>query len=125
MCYVGIFILGSNLDLRPLEEESYIVKATMYTTSRSQTDNTPLVTASGFKLNYRNPKQHRIIAVSRDLLGTLKFGTKVRLENAGIYDGEYIVHDVMNKRFKNRIDILINPKDKATTIDSVRLVILK
>ena len=97
------------------------VKATMYTVSESQTDSTPLVTASGFKLHPSNPKKHRIIAVSRDLKKKFKFGEKVRVEGVGKYSGIYIVQDVMNLRWTNKIDILINPEDKAISYNKARL----
>jgi 3D (Asp-Asp-Asp) domain-containing protein len=125
LCYAGIFILASNLKLDSEKEISYIVKATMYTIDKKQTDSSPLVTASGFNLHPTNPKKHRIIAISRDLSDSINFGSKVRLENAGEYSGEYIVEDIMNKRFKKRIDILINPKDRAISFDSVKLVLIK
>ena len=97
------------------------VKATMYTVSESQTDSTPLITASGFKLHPSNPKKHRIIAVSRDLKKKFKFGEKVRVEGVGKYSGIYIVQDVMNLRWTNKIDILINPEDKAISYNKARL----
>ena len=125
LCYTGIFILGSKLDLEEKKEVSFVVKATMYTVSPNQTDDSPLVTASGFKLHPKNPKKHRIIAVSRDLVDSLGFGTKVRLENAGKYNGVYVIEDVMNKRFKRRIDILINPKDKAISLESVKITMVE
>ena len=81
------------------------------------------VTASGFKLDKKNPKKDRVIAVSRDLLDKLKFGDKVILEGIGDWSGEYVVHDVMNKRFRNRIDILINPGDEAIMFKEAKLML--
>jgi hypothetical protein len=46
--------------------EPDIVTVTTYTPSVEETDSTPLITASGFKINPINPKKQRIIAVSRD-----------------------------------------------------------
>jgi 3D (Asp-Asp-Asp) domain-containing protein len=97
------------------------VTATTYSPSVKETDSTPLVTASGFKINPKNPKRHRIIAVSRDLKKKYKFGTKVKVSGAGKYNGEYVVRDVMNKRYKKRIDILIGSKDKQTKISKVKI----
>ena len=99
------------------------VTVTMYQPETRQTDSSPYVTASGFKLDKKNPKKDRIIAVSRDLLDKLKFGDKVILEGIGDWSGEYVVHDVMNKRFRNRIDILINPGDEATMFKEAKLMI--
>ncbi len=97
------------------------VVATTYTPSVRETDSTPLITASGFKINPKNPKRHRIIAVSRDLKKKYKFGTRVKVSGAGKYSGEYVVRDVMNKRYKKRIDILIGHKDKQTKFKNVKI----
>ena len=104
---------------------SEIVTATTYTPSVEECDSTPLVTASGFKINESNPKKHRIIAVSRDLKRKYKFGTKLRIKGAGKYDGTYTVRDVMNPRFRNRIDILIGKKDKQTKFKKVKVYKIK
>ena len=42
-----------------------IVTLTTYKASEAETDSTPNITASGFKIT--NPKKHRIIAVSREI----------------------------------------------------------
>jgi 3D (Asp-Asp-Asp) domain-containing protein len=98
-----------------------IVTLTTYKASETETDSTPNITASGFKIDTKNAKRHRIIAVSRDLKKKLKFGSKVRIEGAGKYSGTYVVKDVMNKRYKKRIDILINPDDKQTKLKKIKL----
>ena len=96
-----------------------IVTLTTYKASESETDSTPNITASGFKIT--NPKKHRIIAVSRDLKRKYKFGQKIRITGAGKYNGTYRVHDVMNKRYRNRIDILIGHNDKQTKLKKVKI----
>jgi 3D (Asp-Asp-Asp) domain-containing protein len=98
------------------------VTVTTYTANTNETDSTPLITASGFILDSLNPAKHRIIAVSRDLKSKWKFGTKVKILNAGIYNGIYQVLDVMNKRFKNRIDILINADDQHTKLENIKIL---
>jgi len=98
------------------------VTLTTYSPTSQECDSTPHITASGFKINLKNPKKHRIIAVSRDLKKKWKFGTRVRIKNAGKYNGIYTVKDVMNKRYKNRIDLLIGEDDKQTTIKNVKIV---
>jgi 3D (Asp-Asp-Asp) domain-containing protein len=95
------------------------VTLTTYTVDPSQTDNTPLITASGFKLDHLNPRRHRVIAISRDLKARFKFGSRVRITNAGRFNGVYVVRDLMNKRFRRKIDILINPRDKHTKLTNV------
>ena len=92
---------------------------TTYKASEGETDSTPNITASGFKIT--NPKKHKIIAVSRDLKKKYKFGQKIRITNAGKYNGTYRVHDVMNKRYRNRIDILIGHNDKQTKLKKVKI----
>lgn len=96
-----------------------IVTLTTYKANESETDSTPNITASGFKIT--NPKRHKIIAVSRDLKRKMKWGSKVRIVGAGKYDGTYRVHDLMNKRYKKRIDILIGKNDKQTKLRKVKI----
>lgn len=98
-----------------------IVTVTTYSISENETDSTPLLTASGFKINPHNPKRHRIIAISRDLKRKYKFGQRVRITNAGKYNGEYVVRDLMHHRWKNKIDILINPDDKHTKLRRAKM----
>jgi 3D (Asp-Asp-Asp) domain-containing protein len=99
-------------------EEPKIVKSdtvtvTTYTTDPSETDEEPLITASGFKVDSLNPRRHKIIAVSRDLKKRYPFGSKVKIKGLGKkYDGVYKVEDVMNSRWRKKIDLLVNPKDK-------------
>ena len=106
----------------PKPDNEWKVTLTTYTVSVDQTDSTPLQTASGFKLDSLNPRRHKVIAVSWDLKRKLKFGARVRVKRAGRFNGVYYVRDVMNKRFKNKIDILINPEDKHTKLKNVLLV---
>jgi 3D (Asp-Asp-Asp) domain-containing protein len=101
------------------------VTLTTYSATVGETDSTPHITASGFKIDTTNPKKHRIIAVSRDLKKKWPFGTKVRIKKAGKYNGVYTVKDVMNKRYKNRVDILIGEDDKQITMNNVRITKIK
>ena len=96
-----------------------IVTLTTYKANAAETDSTPNITASGFKIT--NPKNNRIIAVSRDLKKKYKFGQKIRIVGAGKYDGTYRVHDVMNKRYTKRIDILIGANDKQTKLRKIKI----
>jgi len=103
------------------EIKKFVVTMTTYTIDPLQTDDTPLETASGFQLDEDNPKKDRVIAVSRDIKKKFKFGEKVRVSNAGKYNGVYYVRDLMNPRWKNKIDILINPDDNHTKLNGVIL----
>ena len=71
---VSIPNTSTNVDVQITEIEAEITKEfkkivtlTTYTIDPLQTDDTPLITASGFKLDSINPRKHRIIAISRDL----------------------------------------------------------
>jgi 3D (Asp-Asp-Asp) domain-containing protein len=96
-----------------------VVSLSTYRADTAETDSTPLITASGFNLDSLNPKKHRVIAISRDLKELFAFGDKVKLTNAGKFNGVWIIHDVMNKRYKNKIDILINPGDRQMSLERV------
>ena len=86
-----------------------LVTATVYNAVPAQTDSTPLITASNKHIDADNPGKHRWIAVSRDLeQHGFTFGAEVCVENAGIMNGIWTVEDRMNKRFKNKIDFLVD-----------------
>ena len=102
-----------------------VVTLTTYSPSAGQTDSTPNITASGFKIDTLNPKRHKIIAISRDLKKKWKFNQKVRIRKAGKYNGDYIVKDVMNKRYKNRIDILVDKDDEQVKLSNVQITAIK
>jgi 3D (Asp-Asp-Asp) domain-containing protein len=99
----------------------HTVKVTMYSTDTAETDNNPTETASGFIVDALNPAKHRIIAVSHDLKRIFKYGQKVRVEGIGKYSGVYYVRDLMHSRWRNKIDILINPGDRALSFYKAKL----
>jgi 3D (Asp-Asp-Asp) domain-containing protein len=132
MGLILLIVLGSFYSLRPnhrtraivmqypfILESVKVVSLSTYRADTAETDSTPLITASGFKLDSLNPKKHRVIAISRDLKELFSFGDKVKLTNAGKFDGIWIIHDVMNKRYKNKIDILINQSDRQMSLKGV------
>jgi len=87
-----------------------IVDVSMYNAKEDQCDADPLITAGMYRINPSKASQHKWIAISRDLHvrwgGELKFGDVVYISGTKHKDGVYKVTDVMNKRFKNKIDIL-------------------
>ena len=95
------------------------VTLTTYNAVPGQTDDTPDITASGFKLDLINPFKHKIIAVSRDLLKIYSYGDKVRITGTKIYDGIYYIEDTMAKRWVKRIDILININGYHTRLEQI------
>ena len=98
-----------------------VVTCHMYQPTKGQTDASPLITASGYKINPRKINEEKIIAISRDLLKKYPFGTVVRIENAGKHGGIYVVRDLMHERWTKKIDILVGPKEKITTYRKVKM----
>ena len=99
-----ILLAFSLLSFSSIEKK---VHATVYNAVPEQTNSDPGHTAFMFELDLNNPYKHKIIAVSRDLLKEYPKGTKVCVAGT-TYDGIYIVMDKMNKRYTDRIDLLIN-----------------
>lgn len=103
---------------------SYAVTLTAYNAVRSQTDDDPLVTASGA---YSNPEV--VAARSQDLADELPFGTIIEIDgpsspgNSCGYNvvspfvGYRVVADTMNARYSNYVDILFNTKTNYTQTD--------
>jgi 3D (Asp-Asp-Asp) domain-containing protein len=115
----------AELVYQPIKEvakpTSIVVTATMYMATKGQCDDTPLITACGKKINPKRASEQRYIAVSRDLLKKFKYGDKVLLSNAGEKNGIYTITDTMNKRFKNKIDILETEGTPLYKLNSVVL----
>jgi hypothetical protein len=101
------------------EKDAYLVTLSTYNATKSQTDNNPNLTSKQFKIDKKNPFSQRFIGLSRDLLEEFRYGEIVIIENAGEYDGYYIVADCMNIRFIRSVDILIGTKQKHTKLKNV------
>ena len=88
------------------------VTVTRYNPVESQCNSQPLITADMSKISLSKLKRGEIrwIAVSRDLRKIYKYGDVVEIKAKNGDDdsinGLYEVHDTMNKRFTDRIDIL-------------------
>ncbi|MGV3539886.1 MAG: hypothetical protein ACO1OQ_08755 [Rufibacter sp.] len=103
--------------LASAQAEHITVDASIYYPEEAQTDDTPYITADGSKINERNPRKHRWLALSRNLLarwgGEIEYGDSVKVEGISPkLDGIYVVRDAMHRRIKNRVDILVGPNDK-------------
>lgn len=120
IAFEGTVSTVDKVDVRP-----EIVTLTTYVPTARETDSTPHITASGYRIDTSNPKKHHIIAVSRDLKRKWGFNRKVRIRKAGKYNGTYTIKDVMNKRFKNRIDILVGKNDKPIKLKGVQIYAVK
>lgn len=97
------------------------LKATAYTSSVRETDSTPFITATGARTRIG------IIAVSRDMLRELPYGSKVMLEDMGTPGGRnkgrfdylfknrvFVVEDTMHPRKREQLDVWL--PDRSTAI---------
>lgn len=102
------------------------VWGSLYNPEPDQCDDTPTITADGSHIDSLNASQQRWIAVSPDLLwsplrhrlfvtdstdnryqGKIKFGDTIWVESPNPkINGKWVVHDLMNKAFKNAVDFL-------------------
>ena len=81
------------------------VTATCYSPSIDETDSTPFITASGDSVGVKH------IAVSRDLYKKgWRFDSIVYIKEMNEF---FIIKDLMNKRWKNRIDFFALTKPEA------------
>lgn len=125
---IKCILLAISLSLLGISEaQSTVTHVTLtcYQPVKSQCDSQPLITSDGSKINLHHLKKGKIkwCAISRDLLYLFPKDRprRVYIEGYGIYE----VKDVMHKRHKHRIDILIHPKDsKRISINGVKVKIL-
>ena len=92
------------------------VTASIYFPEVAQTDSTPLITADGSRINYKKPRKHRWVALSRNLLkkwgGKFEYGDSLQVKGISPQlDGIYVVRDTMKRRLRNRVDILVGAQD--------------
>ncbi|MGL6065100.1 MAG: hypothetical protein ACRC0V_09875, partial [Fusobacteriaceae bacterium] len=87
---------------------SVLVTATTYNAIKEQCDNDPHITAYNMLIDLKNPEKHKYIAISRDLQKIFPLGSKILIKGTAEQDGIYLIADLMNKKYKRRIDILIN-----------------
>jgi hypothetical protein len=90
------------------------ITGTYYNPVESQCDGSPLITADGSKINVEKLKNNKIrwVALSRNLLqrwgGPFNHGDTIDVYHSNTtVNGKWVVHDVMNKRAKNKIDFLV------------------
>jgi len=121
---LSIFIPLLSYDSSSLNEKQRVfVTATIYHAVEEQTDSTPDITASGYKINMEDPLSDRIIAVSWDLENVygFKMGDMVHIKGTPYLDGIWFVRDRMHKRWKKRIDFLVPESIKAGKWENVIL----
>jgi len=101
---------------RLMSLQAKYVTVTCYNSVKSQTDSTPLLTAINSKIG---PGQ---VAVSSDLLSkNFTFGRTIWIEGFGVY----VITDVMNKRFRNSIDIWVPKDSKIFKHENILAVLLE
>lgn len=95
------------------------VTASAYTARAQECDVTPEVTAD------MTPSRIGLLAVSRDLIEVMgfKFGDIVMLTDGGESLGVFVIRDVMNARYTNRVDIL-HASAKAARLFGVKRSVL-
>lgn len=117
------FFANNNIFRIPLTKKeisteiSFLVNGTVYHAVESQTDDTPLITASGKRINSNNPQ--KFLAISWDLKEHFKFGDTVIVSN-GPKDSIWVVEDLMNKRWKMKVDFLM-PTHVYTKYEKVKI----
>jgi hypothetical protein len=98
-------------DIDSFDPNITVLTGTVYNPEISQCDSDPFTTADMSRINLKKLKNKEIrwVALSRDLLkrwgGSIDYGDSIFIVG-GEKEGWWVVHDCMNKRYKNRIDFL-------------------
>ncbi len=108
------------------KNDTIVVTATMYNAVKKQCDSNPFETANGSIINPKKASEHKWVAMSRNLLkrwkGRFSYGDKIRIIGTDFKDGVYTIVDCMNKRFKNKIDILETEGVDLYKFENVKIV---
>ena len=99
------------------------VTLTTYNAVREQTNENNLITANGTRLiphKIKNGSQ-KICAISRDLLWLIPFNSEIHIEG----HGNYIVADLMNKRFNHSVDILQDMSEPNFRKEKVKVTLIR
>ena len=89
---------------------------TAYSSTRDQTDSSPCITANGYNVCVANAEN--VIAAN-----FLPFGSRVQIPEL-FGDHVFTVHDRMNKRYGNRVDIWMTSRQKAKQFGVKRATIV-
>ena len=109
-----IVVLKPPKTIHHVSKDAYAIShitLTCYQPVKSQCDNDPLTTSDGSKINLNHLKNGKIkwCAISQDLLYLFPKDKPKRIWVEGY--GFYEVKDVMNRRHKHKVDLLIHPKN--------------
>ena len=96
------------------------VRSTGYNSLRSQTDHTPHITATGARTRFG------IVALSRDLLRAIPYGSRIRIRDLGSWSGGgagrystmledmvFVVEDTMHPRKSGTVDVWFPARRQA------------
>ncbi|WP_034356760.1 RlpA-like double-psi beta-barrel domain-containing protein [Deinococcus phoenicis] len=92
---------------------SAVVRATAYNSTPGQTDSTPFITATGTRV------RSGVVALSRDLLRSFPYGSKIMIEDlSGRYNNlfrgrVFTVEDTMAARKTGSLDIWMSTRSQA------------
>jgi hypothetical protein len=92
--------------------DSIVCASSVYTLSADETDNTPTIAAGGkIDTNLVNSGKVRYIAIAWNMHkrygGEYKFGDTINVHSdSWRFSGKFIIKDLLNPRYKNKIDFL-------------------
>lgn len=120
----SLFLMSNVLNAQKKNKIITHCIVTVYHPVKSQTDDNPLITADGSKIDLKKLKRKEIrwCAISKDLLWMFPKNKPKRIYIEGM--GVYEVRDTMNERFDHRVDILQHPSDKRMLKKRLKIVIL-
>jgi len=104
---------------------SYEIFVTSYNPEVGQTDSSPCIGANGDNLCELAKEGYRVLALSQDLVGKLgnkafSYGDMVRMESEiEQCNGEFVILDTMNKRFKNYGDLFFMERKNNTSCPAI------
>jgi len=108
--------------------EELSLRVSYYHASANECDSTPTITASGAVIDTVNATELHWCAISWDLHkrygGKFRFGDTLELtamHGKHVLKGKYIVNDLMNPRWKKKVDILLTKGEKSITFDKVKV----
>ncbi len=118
---VKTLLVKTKLERKPQIFPSLTVRSTAYNSIPNQTDSSPFHTSTGVRTRYG------IIALSRDLLKRIPYGSKVRLQDNGSWksgrgrgkynnmlkDTVFVVEDTMHPRKSSTVDVWLPARDRA------------
>jgi 3D (Asp-Asp-Asp) domain-containing protein len=126
----------------PAQPQVFHLRSTAYNSLESQTDSTPFITATGART------RSGLVALSRDLLEEIPYGTIVEIIDVrqvagqetgclatmdwvrsietlpGLEPGQFVVEDTMHIRKKNQMDMWMESYDDAITWGTCEVTIL-